>query len=78
MIGVPPSRVDFLLSVEGEDFAECWNRRIQSRYGDTMANWIDFDTLLRIKSGINSPKHQEDARILRETKAERQRNDGKR
>jgi hypothetical protein len=27
--------------------------------------WIDLESLIAIKSGIDHPRHQEDARILR-------------
>jgi hypothetical protein len=33
-----------------------------------MANWIKLDGLLRIKSRIAEPRHQEDARVLRAVK----------
>jgi hypothetical protein len=29
------------------------------------ANWIDLESLLAIKSAIDHPRHQEDARILK-------------
>ena len=38
------------------------------RYGDVQANWISLDGLLRIKERIDVPRHQEDARVLREVK----------
>jgi adenosyl cobinamide kinase/adenosyl cobinamide phosphate guanylyltransferase len=45
--------------------AEAWPRRIESHYGRAPANWIDLDSLLAIKSAIDHPRHQEDARVLR-------------
>jgi hypothetical protein len=70
-IGMPPNRIDFLLSIEGEDFGAAWKKRIKGIYGRAPANWIDIDTLIRIKSRIDSPRHQEDARVLREVKKRR-------
>ena len=52
----------------GRRFASAWRRRIRSRYGRAPANWIHLDDLLRIKSRIPNPRHQEDARVLREVK----------
>lgn len=64
-LGVAPNRVDLLRSPEGADFDEAWNRRIESAYGRAPAIWIDLDSLIEIKSRIDHPRHQEDARILR-------------
>lgn len=65
-LGVEPTRIDFLLAVEGEAFAPAWNKRIRGQYGHVTANWIDLETLIHIKSRIDNPCHQEDARLLRE------------
>jgi hypothetical protein len=64
-LGAAPNRIDLIRSVIELDFAEVWNRRIQGSYGRAPANWIDLDSLIAIKSGIDHPRHQEDARILR-------------
>jgi len=70
-IGMPPSRIDFLLSIEGEKFNAAWKKRIKGFYGRAPANWVDLDTLIRIKSRIADPRHQEDARVLREVRKRR-------
>ena len=67
-LGVAPNRIDLLLHVVGAKFETAWKKRIQGRYGGVKANWIDIDTLIRIKSRINNPRHQEDVRILNEVK----------
>lgn len=64
-IGIAPNRVDLIVDVGSLAFAKAWERRIEGRYGDAPANWIDLDSLLAIKSAIDSPRHQEDARVLR-------------
>jgi len=51
---------------------EVWERRIERPYGKSAASWIDLDSLIAIKARIDVPKHQEDARILREVKALRE------
>lgn len=63
-IGVAPNRIDILVDVEPIVFEEAWNKRIESPYGDSNACWIDLESLLRIKSAIQHPRHQEDARVL--------------
>ena len=64
-LGVAPNRIDILRDTIDLSFAECWPRRIESRYGSAPASWIDLDGLLSIKSAIDHPRHQEDARVLR-------------
>jgi hypothetical protein len=64
-LGVAPNRIDLLRGVVAHDFAEAWQRRIESHYGRAPANWIGLDSLLAIKSAIDHPRHQEDARILK-------------
>jgi hypothetical protein len=64
-LGVAPNRIDLLRDVVAMDFSEAWPRRIKAPYGRAAANWIDLEGLLAIKSAIDHPRHQEDARILR-------------
>jgi hypothetical protein len=67
-IGLPPNRIDLLQRVTGLRFATAWPKRIRGRYGHALAYWIDLDSLIRIKSKIDSPRHQDDTRVLREVK----------
>jgi hypothetical protein len=64
-LGAAPNRIDLLRDVVTLDFAEVWPRRIERKYGRAPANWIDLDSLIAIKSAIDHPRHQEDARVLR-------------
>jgi hypothetical protein len=64
-LGVAPNRIDLLRGVIAQDFAAAWPRRIRGSYGRAPANWVDLDTLIAIKEGIDHPRHQEDARVLR-------------
>lgn len=67
-LGVPPNRVDLLLdpaSSGGPSFEEALGRAERSRYGEVEASWISAEDLLDIKSRIDHPRHQEDARVLR-------------
>ena len=67
-LGFAPDRIDFFLRMEGMRFADAWAKRIEDSYGSVTANWIDLDGLLAIKSRIQKPRHQEDARVLRALK----------
>ena len=71
-IGVAPNRIDLILSVPQIDFDVAWQTRIQGRYGDSAANWIDLDSLIRIKQGIDDPRHQDDVRNLKRVREMRQ------
>ncbi len=67
-IGVAPNRIDILLDLGGFPFARAWDSRIEAAYGRAAANWIDIDSLIEIKSAIDHPRHQEDARVLRQVR----------
>lgn len=70
-IGIAPNRIDLLRTTVALSFSDAWPRRIVGRYGRAPANWIDLASLLAIKSAIDHPRHQEDARILRAVLARR-------
>jgi len=67
-IGIAPDRIDVLQELGDPSFAEAWAGRVEDHYGDTPANGIGLDELLRVKEAIEDPRHQEDARVLREVK----------
>lgn len=67
-LGVAPDRIDLLRAIKGVKFATAWKNRIRGKYGKANANWIDLNSLLRIKSRIDHPRHQDDVRVLREVK----------
>lgn len=65
-IGVAPNRIDVLVAVPPLTFADAWNKRIESPYGSSQACWIDLESLWQVKRAIDHPRHQEDARVLRQ------------
>lgn len=44
-LGVPPSRVDILTSVQGVEFEACWERRIELDAGGVLVPFIGLDDL---------------------------------
>ncbi len=72
-IGAAPNRIDLLQRLGSLSFAEAWRSRVIDTYGEAPALWIDLDCLLRVKEEIDTPRHREDARILREVKRLRER-----
>jgi len=77
-LGIAPNRIDLLLHVRGVRFSTAWKKRIEARYGKALANWVDLDSLIRIKSKVDTPRHQEDARVLREVRRRQKRSRKKR
>ena len=75
-LGLPPNRVDLLLSTGDFSFQDAWDRREKAPYGSAEAHWIDLDTLIEIKRRIDHPRHREDVRVL-EAVRQRQGLDGK-
>ena len=74
-IGVEPDRIDILQKLEGIKFSAAWKNRITDNYGDITSHWIAIDDLIRTKKMIDSARHQEDVRILREVKKLRRKSD---
>jgi len=64
-IGIAPDRIDLILSVPQLDFDVAWANRIEGRYGDAAANWINIDGLIQIKDNIDNPRHRDDAQNLK-------------
>jgi hypothetical protein len=73
-LGIEPNRIDLLQQLGDASFEDAWQLRVRDRYGAIECNWVDLDTLLAIKSAIDHPRHQEDARVLRQVKQLMERN----
>lgn len=48
-LGMPPVRVDILMSIEGVDFEGAWSRRVESGFGSEAAWFISREDLIRNK-----------------------------
>jgi plasmid maintenance system antidote protein VapI len=70
-LGVAPNRIALLRNPGDLQFDVAWKRRIESQYGRSRAFWIDLDSLIEIKGGIDHPRHQDDARVLRQVRDQR-------
>ena len=75
-IGVAPNRIDLMVQAGAVSFDAAWDKRIVGRYGQSAACWIDLDSLIEIKRGIDNPRHQEDVRVLSEVKRLREQRKG--
>lgn len=74
-LGLPPNRIDMLLSTGDLPFEEAWDRREEAPYGRADAFWIGLDALIEIKRQIDHPRHQEDVRVLEAVREHRKRED---
>lgn len=56
-LGYPPNRIDLLTSVDGVDFDECYETRVQVEIEDISAYFIDLKNLKKNKRA--SGRHQD-------------------
>lgn len=63
-LGYEPVRVDFIAGIKGISFDEIWLRRVTAEYGDTTANFIDLDNLIRTKRIANRSQDRADIELL--------------
>lgn len=62
--GVAPSRVDLINQIDGLDFNEARPNIVRGRYGNTSANFIGFDDLIRNKRATPRSKDKVDVEEL--------------
>lgn len=55
-LGIPPNRIDLVMSCDGIDFEECFKSRIQIESEGLMINFIDLDNLKKNKKASGRPQ----------------------
>lgn len=70
-LGIAPNRIDLLIEMGVVSFSDAWRHVVNAPYGRIDAKWIHLDDLEKIKSSIQDPRHQDDAKILRRVQARR-------
>jgi hypothetical protein len=63
-LGVAPTRVDVLTSIEGVEFPDAWLNRKEAGFGDTPAFFIGIDDLIRNKRAVARPSDLLDCEVL--------------
>jgi hypothetical protein len=63
-LGIAPSRVDILTSIDGVTFPEAWPNRVEQPYGGEPAFFIGFEDLLRNKRASGRPQDLADVELL--------------
>lgn len=64
-IGLPPSRIDILMALDGLNFDECWQRREKSVIGELPVNYISAADLIINKELAGRPHDLRDAEMLK-------------
>ena len=68
-LGVPPNRVDLLMSIDGVDFDSAWARRTAHHYGAELIHVIDLDSLIAAKRASGRPQDLLDLEALERAKS---------
>lgn len=63
-MGVPPSRIDILMSVTGVDFQQAWGRRVESRVNGDNFLFISKEDLIAAKKASGRAKDLADLEAL--------------
>ncbi len=63
-MGVPPLRVDVMMSLPGMTFEEAWPRRVMLELAETAIPFISKEDLIRIKRASGRPQDLIDAEQL--------------
>jgi hypothetical protein len=67
--GVPPTRVDILTAIDGVEFADAWDQRVQRTFGRVPAPVIGIDDLIRNKKLVGRPRDLVDVKELERRRA---------
>ncbi len=66
MIGVPPFRIDILTTIDGVEFADAWNRRVEGTFDGIRVWFISRNDLITNKETVARDKDLLDVRRLRD------------
>jgi len=72
-IGVPPVRVDILMSVDGLEFASAWEKRSETAFGGLTVPCLGREDLIRNKRATGRPRDLLDAEELERSGIDRSR-----
>lgn len=68
-IGVAPSRIDILTSIDGVEFADAWNQRVEVEVEGIRVNVIGRSHLIANKKAVGRPQDLADVARLESEKA---------
>jgi len=67
-IGIAPVRIDILTDIDGVDFDEAYDKRIEHDFGDLIATVLHIDDILKNKIASNRAKDKIDVIELKKLK----------
>jgi len=67
-IGIVPIRIDILTDIDGVDFDEAYEKRVEHDFGDLMATVLHLDDILKNKIASNRAKDKIDVIELKRLK----------
>jgi hypothetical protein len=67
-IGIAPVRIDILTDIDGVDFDEAYDKRIEHDFGDLIATVLHLDDILKNKIASNRAKDKIDVIELKKLK----------
>ena len=67
-IGIAPIRIDILTDIDGVDFNEAYDKRIEHDFGDLIATVLHLDDILKNKIASNRAKDKIDVIELKKLK----------
>lgn len=59
-LGYPPTRIDILIGLEGMDFEQCFEERVETTIDGLKVNFIDLQCLRRAKRLAGRPRDLDD------------------
>ena len=66
-MGLPPSRIDIMFDLNGVDFGQVWDRRVDGMFDDVPVHFIGRDDLIANKESVGRLQDLADAEKLRQT-----------
>ena len=63
-LGYPPKRIDILTTIDGVEFEDCWERRVEIALGGQVAPFISATDLIANKKASGRPQDLVDASTL--------------
>jgi hypothetical protein len=70
-IGVPPVRIDILMSLPGMAFEQAWPNRVAAAFDGTTVWFVAPDDLIAIKQASGRRQDIRDAKAIRRARANR-------
>ena len=63
-LGYEPVRIDIMTSIKGLDFSEVWHNIVAGPYGEQAVNYIDRQSLIKLKQLSDRTQDKADLEIL--------------